>query len=177
MNENQPTFLGITLKTIIVHTVSYFVMGLLAFVILDYSSLFSDPNFKNFMRQTNDPIVAAGPLFQPIRGFLFALVFYSLRKIFFSTKNGWITIWLVLMIVGIFSTFGPAPGSIEGMIFTTISLKFQLIGLPEVILQSLLLSFVLYYWVNNPKKKWLTWILSVLFILVFLFSTLGILIG
>ena len=175
MKENQPTFLGITFKTIIVHTVSYFVMGILAFTILDYTSLFSDPNFKNFMRQVNDPLVAAGPLFQPIRGILFAVVFYLFRETFFGKKNGWQSMWLALIIIGVFSTFGPAPGSIEGLIFTTIPLKFQLIGLPEVILQALLLSFVLYYWVNHPEKKWLPWTLTPLFILVIIFSVLGIL--
>ena len=177
MNGDQPTFFNLTIKTIIVHTVSYFVMGLLAFVFLDYTSLFSDPNFRNLMRATNDPLVAAGPLFQPIRGFLFALVFYSLRGTFFGTKNGWLTMWLVLVVVGIFSAFGPTPGSIEGMIYTTIPLKLQLTGLPEVVLQALLLSFILCYWVKNPEKRWLTWTLGGIFILVILFSILGIMVG
>jgi hypothetical protein len=82
--------------------------------------------------------------------------------------------WLLLVVVGIFSTFGPSPGSIEGMIYTTLPLGFQLIGLPEVILQSLLLSVILCYWVKHPEKKWLNWALGALFLLVLLFAGLGV---
>ena len=177
MNAKQFSLSSITVKTIIVHTVSYFVMGLLAFVFLNYARLFADPNFKNFMRQTNDPLVAAGPLFQLIRGLLFGLVFYSLRKAFFVPRNGWLKMWLVLVVIGIFSTFGPAPGSLEGMVYTTIPLRLQLTGLPEGVIQALLLSFMLYYWVNHPEKKWLTWTLGTIFVIVLLFSILGVLMG
>jgi hypothetical protein len=31
------------------------------------------------MRPMTDPLVIAGPLFQPLRGLVFALVFYPLR--------------------------------------------------------------------------------------------------
>jgi hypothetical protein len=173
MNDFQPTLPKVVLKTAVVHTVTYFAVGLLALFALDYRRLFADPNISILMRQTSHPIVAAGPLFQPLRGILFALVFFPLRKVLFGERSGWGVMWLLLVVVGIFSTFGPSPGSIEGMIYTTLPIGFQLIGLPEVILQSLLLSVILCYWVNHPEKKWLNWTLGVLFVLVLLLSGLG----
>jgi len=119
----------------------------------------------------------AGPLFQPIRGILFGLVFYLLRDAFFGGKNGWLTMWIVLVVVGIFSTFGPSPGSVEGLVYTTVPVSRQLVGLIEVLVQSLLLSFVLFYWVNHPEKRWLTWVLVVGFILVLVLPALGLLVG
>jgi hypothetical protein len=177
MNNSQPTFWGITLKTIVVHTVTYFLMGILAFFFFDYSSKFADPNVRVLMRQTNETLVMAGPLFQPIRGFLFAVVFYLLREVLFGRKNGWLIMWSMLVVVGVLSPFGAAPASIEGMIYTTLPLSFHIIGLPEVLLQPLLLSVILYYWVNRPEKKWLNWVLGVAFFLVLLFPTLGLLVG
>jgi hypothetical protein len=75
MNQKSITFLGLTIKTIVVHTLTYFVIGLVAFTLLDYTARFADPSMSGFMRPTDDPIVALGPALQPIRGILFALAF------------------------------------------------------------------------------------------------------
>ena len=95
----------------------------------------------------------AGPLFQPIRGILFGIVFYLLRESFFGKKNGWLVMWVVLVIVGIFNTFGPTPGSVEGLIYTIFPLSVHLRGLPEVLLQSFFLSLILYYWLTTHRRS------------------------
>ena len=107
-------------------------MGLLASLIFDYGRLYAETGLNLLMRQTSENMVMAGPLFQPIRGFLFGIVFFLLRDILFKRKNGWLVMWIVLVVVGIFSPFGPTPGSIEGMIYTIIPIGIKLTGLPEV---------------------------------------------
>lgn len=171
------TFASIVLKTAVIHTVTYSLVGLLAFTLFDYASLYADPAVARLMRQTGDPLVASGPLFQVLRGFLFGLVFYALREIVFARKNGWLILWLVLGIVGILSPFGASPGSIEGMIYTVLPMWFHLTGLPEIVAQALLLAFLTHYWVNHPEEKWLAWVFGVVFALVLLMSTMGILAG
>jgi hypothetical protein len=173
----QTSFLSITLKTTLVHTVTYFIIGLLFFTLLDYSTKFADPTVASLMRQTSDPLVAGGTLFQVLRGILFGLAFYALREIVFARKNGWLILWLVLVIVGILSPFGAAPSSIEGMLYTRLPMWFHVVGLPEVVIQALLLAFLTYYWVNHPEKKWLGWVFGIAFVLVLLMSTMGILAG
>jgi hypothetical protein len=153
------------------------VCGILAFVVLDYESRFADPQVRVFMRQTDEPIVMAGPLFQPIRGILFAVAFYLLRSVLFDRKFGWLVMWTTLVTVGILSTFGPSPGSVEGMVYTVFPIPLQLIGMVEVLAQSLLLSVILCYWVNHPEKRWLTWLLGIAFFLVILLPTMGLLMG
>ena len=83
MKENQITLLGLTLKAIVTHTLTYFIVGLVALNIFDYATQFAQADVRTFMRQTNDPILALGPALQPIRGILFALAFYPLREILF----------------------------------------------------------------------------------------------
>jgi hypothetical protein len=173
--NNHYTFWGITLKTIITHTITYFLMGFLSFIIFDYSTQYAETSLNLLMRQTTEPIVMAGPLFQPIRGFLFGIAFYLLREVFFDKRLGWLIMWVVLIIFGILSPFGPSPGSIEGMIFTVLPLSSHMTGQLEVYLQSLLLSVITYYWVNHPEKKWLNWVLGMAFFLTLLFPTLGLL--
>jgi len=56
-------------------------------------------------------------------------------------------------------------------------MELHLTGLPEVILQALILSAVLFYWVNHPEKKWLSWVMGIMFILTLLLPVLGLLVG
>jgi hypothetical protein len=175
-DDNQIHFPGLALRTIVVHTITYCVMGILAMNLLSYAEEFSRPEMASWMRQTTDPIVMAGPLFQPIRGLVFALVFYPLREIFFNRKHGWLLMWWTLVGLGILSTFGPAPSSLEGMVFTKIPITKQLTGWLEVVPQAFLLSAILCYWVRNPRKRWLNWTLTAVFIVFLLLVVLGLLV-
>ena len=83
-------------KTTLIHTVTYFVIGVLSFLFLDYGARYADPSVAVALRQTDHPLVTAGPLFQILRGFLFGIVFYALRDVFFSKPRGWLTLWLMV---------------------------------------------------------------------------------
>jgi hypothetical protein len=177
MDTTRPSLLAIAAKTIVVHTVTYFVVGIVVFNLLDYPARFAEPIVRDLMRSMDDPLVMAGPLFQPIRGLLFGVVFYLLRDVFFAKKNGWLTMWVTLAFLGIFSTFAPASGSIEGMVFTKLPIVGQLFGLIEVLAQSLLLAAVTFYWVTGREKRWISWVMVGLFVIILLLSVLGQLMG
>ena len=70
--------------------------------------------------------------------------------------------WWLLVALGILGTFGPAGGSLEGMVYTTAPPLGQTVGYLEVVPQALLLSLILCYWVNHPRK-WLNWTSGILF--------------
>jgi hypothetical protein len=175
MSNNQPSFMTLAVKTIVVHTVTYFFMGFLASTFLNYAERFARPEMACWMRQLDDPLIMAGPLLQPIRGLIFALAFFPLREILFGKKNGWLIMWWILVALGILSTFGPAPASVEGMLYTVIPISDQLAGWLEVVPQALLLSVTLFYWVNHAQKKWLNWVMGVVFFLVLVMSIAGLL--
>ena len=125
------------------------------------------------MRPTSDPIVMAGVLFQPIRGIIFALVFFPLREILFKKRYGWlITFWLMFGL-GILNTFGPAPGSVEGMVYSIVPISIS--TYLETTVQSFTLAGLLYYWVNHPEKKWLNWVLGIVFGVLILLPIMGLL--
>jgi hypothetical protein len=155
-------FWSIALKASIVHTATYFVMGLFALYAFDYATLFSQGAEAAFMRPTTDPWVAAGPLLQPIRGLLFGIVFYLLRNELFQRPRGWLVCWGMLAILGIINPFGAVSGSIEGAIYLRIPLRSQLgLGLVEIYGQSLLLAVGTFFWVRQPGNRWFTWGFSV----------------
>jgi hypothetical protein len=96
-----------------------------------------------------------------------------LREPFFAGKNRWLAMWAVLVSVGILGTFGAPPGSLEGVIYTVLPFSLHLTLLPEVLVQSLLLSWLLFQWVNHPGRKWLNWTMGAAFLLVLLFPVLA----
>lgn len=169
------SFSSIAIKTTLVHTVTYFLIGLLSFLFLDYSARYADPAVAVALRQTDHPLVKAGPLFQVLRGFLFGIAFYAIRDVIFPKQRGWLTLWLVLLTVGIFSPFSSAPGSIEGVVYSTLPLWFHIMSLPELIVQSFLLAFLTHYWVNHSEKRWLSILFGTLFVIIVLLALLGVL--
>lgn len=154
------------------HMVSYLLAGIFALVFMNYRELFKTDSLSMLMRPVDSPIVALGPSLQIIQGIVMSLILFPFRTIFLSAKNGWL--YLLLLIAG-FSTFAPeipGPSTFEGLIYTTIPLKYHLLGLPETLIYSVLFSLLLPLWYNKPKKIWN--VLSVIAIcLIFMMSLLG----
>ena len=177
MDKPRLSFANITKKTIAAHCVTYFIAGWLAITFWSHVSLPGGGGPYPVIRPLNDPLVLAGTALQVVRGTLFGLVFYLLRESLFGRKNGGLVLWLTLVVLGILGTFAPAPGSLEGMIFTYQPLLGHLYSQPELLLQSLLLSLLLFYWVNHPEKKWLNWVMGVAFFLAIGLPLLGLLVN
>jgi len=176
--DNQHIFHSIVARSIVLHTVTYMLMGLIfAFMVFDYRAFFAGTGLKHLMRSVDSTWVMAGPLIQPIRGLIFGSVIYPFREAIFPSPRGWLPMWWMLSGIGIIGTFGPSPGSLEGFIYTVLPLEVHLTGLPEVLIQSFLFSFALHYWVNHPVRKWMNWTLYILFVLTLMFPLLGLLAG
>lgn len=163
MQESQVRFVPLAAKTVVCHTITYFIAGFLAFKFLHYAEIFNQPN--SGMQPTNSLRVVLGAPLQIFRGVLFASVFYLFREQLFGRKNGWLLMSWILIGIGILGTFGAPGGSLEGYIYTTIPVRIQMRGYLEIVPQALLLSALLCYWVNNAGKKWLTWTLSVVYVI------------
>jgi hypothetical protein len=176
MKSTKASLTGLILKSAVLHTVTYFLAGLVAANVFNYEGLFAIPSMAGFMRPYEDVWVMLGPLFQPLRGILFALALYPLWGSLFNRKYGWLVIWWLLVAIGILSTYGPTPGSIEGLLYTQVPLAAHLRGLPEVLVQSFVYSLVLFFWINHPEKRWLTWMLVIMFFILMTFPILGLLV-
>jgi len=78
-------FWAIVTKSLMVHTLTYFLVGVAAYRLFRYKEVLADLN----MRPATHPLVRAGVLFHPVRGLLFGIVFYLLRDVLFIQPNGW----------------------------------------------------------------------------------------
>lgn len=66
-------------------------------------------------------------------------------------KYGWLRLWAI---IGIINTPGPAPCSIEGLIYTQLPLELYIKGAPEIPVQTLLFSYL----VANSEKLKFPWL-------------------
>lgn len=144
--SNLREFLGFAGRAMLVQTISYFLFGLIMSNIFDYGTLFQREGIRDFMRPIDSPYVIFGTLIQPIRGLLFAIGLWPLRRTIFENKHGWLILWIIFGIFGILSPPAPAPSSLEGVIYTQLPIWYHLVGLPEIMLQTLTFSLVLYGW-------------------------------
>jgi len=163
MQDSQVRFAPLAVKTIVCHTITYFVCGLLAYKFLNYEAIISAPS--SGMRQTTTLWVTLGAPLQVFRGVLFASIFYLFRERLFGEKNGWLAMSWMLIGIGILGTFGAPGGSLEGFIYTTTPALLQMRGWLEVVPQAVLLSALLVYWVRHPGKKGMNWGLGAVYVI------------
>ena len=159
MQDQQPRFVTLAVKTVVCHSITYMLMGAFAYHFFHYADLINNPN--SGMRPVTSLWVILGAPLQVFRGVLFASVLYLFRDRLFYRKNGWLIMAWMLIGIGILGTFGAPGGSLEGFIYTTIPVAIQLRGYLEIVTQALLLSVFLCYWVNHPGKKAMSWTFGV----------------
>lgn len=152
------------------HMVTYMVAGIAAYTIMDYPSRFAEE--CSIMIPADSARVALGPALQVVRGLIFAVALFPFRRVFLDEERGWLKLWGLFLGLAILSTAGPAPGSVEGLIYTRVSAVEQILGLWEVIVQTLALSVLLVVWHRRPHRAWGI-VMGVLVALVVLMSLAG----
>jgi len=154
------------------HTIAYFIAGVLAFNIMDYTTLFS-LDAMSFMRPTDEPIIPLAMGLQVFRGIFIALILLPLRKVFFEEKHGLLKLGLVMVGFSLLFTFAAAPGSFEGFIYTQIPVLYQIIGYPEALVYSSLFLLLLHFSNKYGHKKIVNISAIIFILLICLMSVMG----
>ncbi len=139
-------------RVAVAHSLTYFLFGLVASTLFDYASLFTRDVIRDYMR----PVEASGAVglaVQPLRGLVFALALWPLRRFILERRHGWLLLWSLIVLIGIVSTPAAAPASIEGIVYSRLPLWYHLIGLPEMLGQTLAFSAVLVWWERRAAAQ------------------------
>ena len=132
-------------KITIYHVVTYIVCGIIFSSLFNYSELFNEGCMAYYMQPIASTNTLMGPLFQVVRGLLFGLVLLLLREYIRTEKLGFLKLYTLILVLGIINTPGPAPSSIEGMIYTKVPWIVHLKGAPEIMAQ----TFLFAWWVSS----------------------------
>ncbi len=136
------------------HVVTYFVCGVIAYYAFDYAGAFASPDVSCYLRPVSSKWIPWGPSLNVVRGLIFALALFPFRGVFLEERHGWLKLWGLLLGLCVLSTAGPAPGSVEGLIYTQMPWTAQLLGLREVVAQTLAFSYLLVAWHHRPGRAW-----------------------
>ncbi|MCS7186199.1 MAG: hypothetical protein RMK89_04505 [Armatimonadota bacterium] len=151
-------FANFALKVVVTHTVTYFVVGAIAYQLLTKPLYIGEKAIMaTFMRTEDEPelwrhvMVWFFPA-QILRGLLMALALFP----FLDTLISWNWKKRFLVIAGIYIIFGfwasavAAPGTIEGFVYLRpeFTPSIHLTVQPEIVVQGLLMSSWLAHWVR-----------------------------
>jgi hypothetical protein len=139
MKKNTKFFLKVTLS----HVFTYILCGIIFSTLFSYWGWISENN--NWRNINNDIIVRLAPVFQIIRGVLYGIVFLLIKDAILYSKYGVLKLFVIMIIIGIFNTPAPSPGSIEKLIYIIPSndpLIIQIGGILEIIIQNLLFCII-----------------------------------
>ena len=100
------------------------------------------------MRDFNSISTLIGPFVQVVRGTLTGCILLILKDNLLKEERAWLKLWIVFAGLGIICTPGPAPVSIEGIVYSQLPLEVHLKGAPEIFVQMLLFSV----WVTGDFK-------------------------
>ena len=90
---------------------------------------------------------------QILRGLAFAIVFYPFYNVLFENPRGRLILFGALWGVALFGSVEPQPGSIEGIIYTTIPFAEHLYALTDIALQMLLFVWLFFKWETLSRKR------------------------
>lgn len=161
---NLKRFLIFAGKVIVVHIITYFIVGSVAYPLLTKQFYVgSNPIFAIFMRTQAEPhlwnhVMTWFIQGQILRGLLIATVLYP----FFDTLKEWVFWRRFLSIAGLYLVLGfwasavAAPGTIDGIIYMRpeITPYAHLMVQPEIVGQGLALGAWVAWWMApKPRQK------------------------
>ena len=126
-------------KIIAAHVITYFLCGLFFSQLLNYNDSYFELLGFRPMSEISGLLIIIG---QVIRGILIGVVIWWIKDSIIGNKLAWLKLWAILVILGIINTYGPAPGSIEGIIYLApVDVPVNITSsIFEVLLQPLLFS-------------------------------------
>jgi hypothetical protein len=133
------------------HTVAYFIAVLFALSFMNFSQDFGVKTRSNLMLPIDHWQLAISLGLQPFRGIIIALVLWPFRETILK-KQGWIKLAFLILGLSYFVTIAPAIGSFEGYIFTSVSIKYHLSGIPETGIYIFIFTSLLNIWYQNASR-------------------------
>lgn len=153
MSDQKSDFWGYLKRFTLTHVLTYLACGLIFMNLMSYSQEFvNNESFAHF-RPLDSWVVRAAVIFQFLRGALFAVILYPFRKTISEQRWGWLILFGVIYGLTGLGAVNASSGSIEGLIYTEISIKEHLIGMPEVITQALAFSILFWLWERRAARR------------------------
>jgi len=143
------TFVSFASRTIIVHIVTYFIAGVLAYFI-QWGGVYGGLAMQTYVKPPSEFAAWVIPS-QILRGLILAVALYPfLGRILELKRWGWLSVSSLYLLIG---TVAGSGGVIEHIVFTTTPVSFTLATLPEIVVQGLMFGYLLVLWERRSHRR------------------------
>lgn len=147
----QPRILPYLGRFTLLHLIAYVLVGL-AFIKFQ-GALPESGRIALDLYEPFRPIELMNIIGQILRGLAFALVLYPFYNVLFKNQRGRLILFGAMWGIALFGSVEPQPGSIEGIIYTTISFTEHLSVLVAVAVQMLLFAWLFFKWELVSQRR------------------------
>ena len=140
MLKPSKRFIYFTIRFILVHVITYIFIGVVFLNFDNYAGAFIKMEEFSSFRSLDSTIVKWAPLFQILRGAFFAFILYPFYNTIIKSDYNWVKLFFLIWGFSLIGSVAPIPGSIEGFIYTKISIAEHLIKIPEITIQIFVFS-------------------------------------
>ena len=145
---------GYTTRFMIVHVVTYWIIGPLFYQIAGYADALQEMEvFEMWRDLENIPAVLLVFFGQIFRGALLGLLLAPFYGNYINKKNGWLLLYLLMLGLTALGSplFLPEFILFEGTFVEF--LKDLVIGIPEIVTQMLVFSLIFFWWQRKAERK------------------------
>ncbi len=152
----KPTkrFVYFTIRFILVHVITYIFIGVVFKNFQNYAGVFIEIEYLSNFRSLDSTIVRLAPVFQIFRGAFFAFILYPFYNKIIKSDYAWVKLFFIIWGFSLIGSVAPILGSIEGMIYTKMTLSEHLIGITEVTVQIFVFSWFFVKWENRTERDY-----------------------
>ena len=152
MNEiKRPQIIPFLGRFTLLHLITYIIIGYFFLIFQD-----SLPESKRIALDFYEPFRSPDLMSiigQILRGLAFAFIFYPFYNILFKNPRGRLILFGAMWGMALFGSVEPQAGSIEGIIYTTISFSEHMYVLIAVAAQMLLFVWLFFKWEAFSQKR------------------------
>ncbi len=139
---------GYTFRFTLVHVIIYWVVGSIFYEISGYEEALATMEAFALWRDLESLAMVAAVFFgQIFRGAFLALLLYAFYGAYMSRRNGWLLLFGLVIGLKVFPAIFTVPESLR------VAIAEAVVGLPEIVVQTLVFSLVFYAWEKRRSFK------------------------
>lgn len=147
-------FIYFTIRLILVYVLSYIFVGVVFSNFENYAGVFIKINKLADYRTQESLILKLAPLLQIIKAFFFALILYPFYGKIIKSNLAWLKLFFLIWGFSLVGSAAAIPGSIEGFIYTDLSLLEHLVKIPEATIQIFVFSWFFVKWEDRTERDY-----------------------
>ncbi|MTI71830.1 MAG: hypothetical protein FH751_16395 [Firmicutes bacterium] len=121
--------------------------------LLSYLESFTNLGSLKYIHSFKSPILNVSPFMKIVYSIIIALILYPFYKDIIKSKRGYLKLFIILWGLALIGSVECIPGSIEGFIYTKISLLEHFLVALEVTVQMMIFTLIFFKWERNVYKR------------------------